>query len=112
MSTQGTIAVVIPSYRVTRHILDVLRAIGTEVSRIYVVDDKCPDGSGAIVRDQCNDPRVTVIYHVENQGVGGAVMTGYRAAIADGMTVIVKIDGDGQMDPSLISQFVAPILRG
>jgi dolichol-phosphate mannosyltransferase len=112
MSTQGTIAVVIPSYRVTRHILDVLGAISSEVSRIYVVDDKCPDGSGAIVRDQCNDPRVTVIQHVENQGVGGAVMTGYRAAIADGMTVIVKIDGDGQMDPSLISQFVAPILRG
>lgn len=84
MSTQGTIAVVIPSYRVTRHILDVLRAIGSEVSQIYVVDDKCPDGSGAIVRDRCNDPRVTVIDHAENQGFSGAVMTGYRAAIADG----------------------------
>lgn len=112
MNNQDALAVVIPSYRVTRHILGVIAAIGPEISRIYVVDDKCPEGSGALVRGQCSDPRVTVIDHVENQGVGGAVMTGYRAAIADGMTVIVKVDGDGQMDPSLIAQFVAPILRG
>lgn len=77
MISKATIGVVIPSYRVTRHILDVLARIGPEVSRIYVVDDKCPDGSGALVREQCADPRVTVIEHAENQGVGGAVMTGY-----------------------------------
>lgn len=112
MIIPDTIAVVIPSYRVTRHILKVLAGIGPEVSRIYVVDDKCPDQSGALVRTQCSDPRVSVIDHVDNQGVGGAVMTGYQAAIADGMAVIVKVDGDGQMDPSLILQFVAPILRG
>ncbi|MDB5745690.1 MAG: glycosyltransferase family 2 protein [Massilia sp.] len=86
--------------------------MGPEVTRIYVVDDKCPDGSGALVRRECTDPRVIVIEHAENQGVGGAVMTGYRAAIADGMDVIVKVDGDGQMDPGLIPQFAAPILRG
>ena len=106
------IAVVIPSYRVTRHILGVLAGIGPEVTRIYVVDDRCPDGSGALVRAQCADPRVTVLEHAENQGVGGAVMTGYRAAIADGMQIIVKVDGDGQMDAALIPQFVAPILNG
>lgn len=106
------IAVVIPSYRVTRHILGVIAGIGPEVARIYVVDDKCPDGSGAFVRANCRDPRVTVVEHEQNQGVGGAVMTGYRAAIADGAAVIVKVDGDGQMDASLIPQFVAPILAG
>lgn len=106
------VAVVIPSYRVTRHILGVIAGIGPEVARIYVVDDKCPDGSGAFVRANCRDPRVTVIEHEQNQGVGGAVMTGYRAAIADGAAVIVKVDGDGQMDASLIPQFVAPILAG
>lgn len=106
------IAVVIPSYRVTRHILGVIQSIGPEVSAIYVVDDKCPDGSGDLVSAQCDDPRVTVLRHAVNLGVGGAVMTGYQAAVADGAEVIVKIDGDGQMDPALISSFVQPILDG
>jgi len=111
-ATAPRIAVVIPSYRVTRHILGVIAGIGPEVARIYVVDDRCPDGSGDFVEANCQDPRVTVIRHAENQGVGGAVMSGYRAAIADLATVIVKIDGDGQMDASLIPSFVAPILAG
>jgi dolichol-phosphate mannosyltransferase len=106
------IAVVIPSYRVTRHILGVIAGIGAEVSRIYVIDDKCPDNSGNFVRANCRDSRVIVIDHVENQGVGGAVMTGYVAAIEDGAEIIVKIDGDGQMNASLIPNFVAPILAG
>jgi dolichol-phosphate mannosyltransferase len=106
------IAVVIPSYKVTRHILGVICRIGPEVTRIYVIDDKCPDGSGQFVRAHCTDPRVVVLEHAANEGVGGAVITGYRAAIADGATVIVKVDGDGQMDASLIPAFVAPILAG
>jgi dolichol-phosphate mannosyltransferase len=106
------VAVVIPSYRVTRHILGVIERIGPEVSHIYVVDDNCPDCTGAFVRQQCRDPRVVVLEHAENQGVGGAVMTGYRAAIADGARVIVKVDGDGQMDAAMIPAFVAPILAG
>jgi glycosyltransferase involved in cell wall biosynthesis len=112
MHCTQTIAVVIPSYRVTRHILGVIAGIGPEVGRIYVVDDKCPDGSGKLVREACQDPRVTVIEHDANQGVGGAVISGYRAAIADGARVIVKLDGDGQMDAALIPSFVAPILAG
>jgi glycosyltransferase involved in cell wall biosynthesis len=104
--------VVIPSYRVKAHVLAVLAAIGPEVSRIYVVDDACPDGSGDHVRQHCTDPRVHVLSHAQNQGVGGAVLSGYRQALADGCEVMVKIDGDGQMDPALIPAFVAPILRG
>ena len=106
------IAVVIPSYRVINHILGVVSAIGPEVWRIYVVDDKCPDGSGNYVENNCKDPRVVVLRHEINQGVGGAVMTGYRAAIEEGAEVIVKLDGDGQMDASLIPNFVEPILAG
>lgn len=106
------VAVVIPSYKVTRHILGVIAGIGPEVGRIYVVDDKCPDSSGAFVREHCRDPRVVVLEHEVNQGVGGAVMTGYRAAIDDGARVIVKLDGDGQMDGSLLPSFIAPILAG
>jgi len=107
-----SVAVVIPCYKVTRHILGVLAAIGPEVHRIYVIDDRCPDQSGAFVRANNADPRVVVLEHAENQGVGGAVMTGYQAAIADGADIMVKVDGDGQMDPALIGDFIAPILAG
>lgn len=106
------IAVVIPCYRTTRHVLEVISRIGGEVWRIYVIDDACPDGSGQYVEKHCLDQRVRVIYHESNQGVGGAVMTGYGAAISDGADVIVKVDGDGQMDPSLIPGFIAPIVAG
>ena len=106
------IAIVIPCYRVTQHILDVIGDIGPESWRIYVIDDKCPDNSGDYVEANCNDPRVIVLKHDINQGVGGAVMTGYRAAITDGAEVIVKLDGDGQMNPCLILNFIEPILAG
>lgn len=106
------IAVVVPAYRVTEHILNVLSKMPEEVWRIYVVDDACPDGSGDLVLQHCDDSRLGVIKLPSNLGVGGAVMAGYEAAIDAGATIIVKVDGDGQMDPSLISQFVAPIIRG
>ena len=106
------VAVVIPCYNVAAHILEVLASIGPEVGLIYCVDDACPQASGAIIERGCSDPRVSVVRHETNQGVGGAVMTGYRHAISDGATVIVKIDGDGQMDPALVPAFIAPILSG
>jgi dolichol-phosphate mannosyltransferase len=110
--TSLKIAVVIPTYKAKSHILGVIREIGPEVSRIYVVDDCCPDQSGQFVESNCDDKRVVVIKHLVNQGVGGAVMTGYQAGIADSMNILVKIDSDGQMDPHLISEFVRPILDG
>lgn len=106
------IAVVIPSFRVRRHILEVMSRIGPEVWRIYVVDDCCPDGSGEFVRQNSHDERVYVLRNEKNRGVGGAVLTGYRQAITDGAEIIVKIDGDGQMDPRLLKRLVVPILAG
>lgn len=82
------------------------------VSDIYVVDDACPNQSGAFVQEHCTDPRVKVLFHPVNLGVGGATMAGYRAAIEAGAAVIVKIDGDGQMDPALIGTFIQPLLSG
>jgi dolichol-phosphate mannosyltransferase len=107
-----SIAVVIPCYRVRDTICSVLARLGPEVAAIFVVDDACPQGSGASVRDACSDPRVRVITHETNQGVGGAVITGYRAALAAGATIVVKIDGDGQMDPADLPALVAPIAAG
>jgi glycosyltransferase involved in cell wall biosynthesis len=110
--TTSTIAVVIPAFRETQHVLDVLARCGPEVTRIYVVDDACPDATGRLVESRCTDPRVVVLFHATNRGVGGATLTGYRRALEDGAEIIVKVDGDGQMDPTLIPRFVAPLLRG
>jgi dolichol-phosphate mannosyltransferase len=112
MGTTSEIAVVIPTYKARSHVLSVIAQIGPQVSKIYVVDDACPDRSGDHVRLHCQDPRVVVIVHETNLGVGGAVMTGYQAAMSDGMDILVKIDSDGQMDPALIPEFVAPIIDG
>lgn len=106
------VGVVIPSYKVRSHILQVIATMGAEVERIYVIDDCCPEKSGDFVESQCQDSRVVVIRHEQNQGVGGAVLTGYRAAIAENIDIIVKVDGDGQMEPALIPHFIAPILAG
>lgn len=106
-----SIAVVIPAYKVSTHITGVLREIGPEVTHIFVIDDACPDGSGKVAK-KSKDKRVKVLTHAENQGVGGAVITGYRAALEAGVDVVVKLDGDGQMDPSLISELVEPIVAG
>jgi dolichol-phosphate mannosyltransferase len=111
LKMETKIAVVIPSYKVKNHILDVINGISSDVCCIYVVDDCCPDGSGGFVKEHCRDARVIVINHEKNQGVGGAVMTGYKEAINAGMDIIVKIDGDGQMDPALILDFVLPIIQ-
>ena len=77
---EGSIAVVIPSYRVRAHILSVLERIGPEVERIYVVDDKCPEESGRFVEENAADPRVKVLYNTSNRGVGGATLAGMRQA--------------------------------
>ena len=106
------IAVAIPCYKVTQQVLSVIAAIGPEVEAIYAVDDACPDGSGRFIEDNIHDPRVRVLYNPQNRGVGGAVVTAYEAAIADGMDIVVKIDGDGQMNPALLPHFVRPIVRG
>ncbi len=106
------VAVIIPSYKVTRHIAEVIAAIGPEVHSIYVVDDKCPDNSGKFVEQNVKDARVKVLYHEVNKGVGGATLSGMQQAVVDGADILVKLDGDGQMDPSLIPAFIGPIMEG
>ena len=112
MRSLFNIAVVIPCFRVKRHILGVIDKIGQEVNIIIVVDDCCPEGSGAFVQEFCQDKRLIVHRLTSNQGVGGAVMAGYQIAIDHGADIIVKVDGDGQMDPVLIGDFVNPIALG
>lgn len=111
-SNRGLVAVVIPCYKVKDHILDVIGGIGSPVDAIYAVDDSCPDGIGKFIEEHSKDPRVKVLYHSVNKGVGGAVITGYRRALEDGACIVIKLDGDSQMDPKLIPSFIEPIASG
>lgn len=106
------IAVVIPCYRVASQVVDVISRIGPEVGWIFAVDDACPERTGEVIEKICRDPRVTVLRHTANMGVGGAVMTGYAAALETDARVVIKLDGDGQMDPALIPGLAKPLLDG
>ena len=105
------VAVVIPCYRVARHIEAVLAGVPGEVEHILVVDDACPEGSGEVAA-KVADPRVEVIRHTVNKGVGGAVVTGYRRALELGCEVVVKMDSDGQMDPAELPRLLEPVATG
>ena len=108
---KAVIAVVIPCFRVKVHILEVLAKIGPEVEKIFVIDDQCPEGTGGWVRSQCKDPRVVVYVNQGNLGVGGATLKGFELAKEAGAEIVVKIDGDGQMDPSQLPRLIRPILE-
>lgn len=112
MDENYTIAVIIPSYKVKKHVAGVIQSIPSEVSHIFVVDDCCPEESGLFVEQTINDPRVNVLYHTQNKGVGGAVVTGYKEVLSREIDIAVKIDGDGQMDPTLIGGLIKQITNG
>jgi dolichol-phosphate mannosyltransferase len=105
------VAVVIPCYRVAHELPRVLQGIPAGVERIIVVDDASPDDLHRVLTQQ-NDPRLVTLRHESNQGVGGATVTGMRYALRDGAQVVVKCDGDGQMDPQLIPALIRPISLG
>ncbi len=111
-NVNGSVAVVIPAYRVSGHILDLLSRFDDFVSWIFVVDDCCPERTGERVQAAVVDPRVRVIFNEKNLGVGGATATGFRAAFETGAEIIVKLDGDGQHYPEWVPELVSPIARG
>lgn len=105
------VAVVIPSYKVERHIAQVIRTLPDWIWAIIVVDDCSPDELSSRVCEVA-DPRVYLLRHAVNQGVGGAMLTGYKEALRLGADIVVKMDGDGQMDPAFLPALLKPLLRG
>jgi glycosyltransferase involved in cell wall biosynthesis len=110
IKNKPVITVVVPAYKVVNQIRSVLTSIGKEVSHIIVVDDECPKQSG-IFAQGVKDRRIEVIFHEKNQGMGGAMITGYLRALDLNSDVVVKMDGDGQMDASRINELIEPILQ-
>lgn len=105
------IAVAIPAFNVAGQIESVLARIPGCVDRVYVVDDASPDGLAEVVR-KFADPRVQVLRHAKNKGVGGATVRGMQEALRDGHDIVIKCDGDGQMDPTDIPSLLQPLLNG
>src|SRR5215510_3217733 len=107
------IAVVIPCYRVERQIGTVLADLPLYLSHIIVVDDASPDETARVAMQAAQkDSRILLVRHEKNKGVGGAMVTGFRKALELGADVIVKMDGDGQMDIRHVPHLLNPILQG
>ena len=107
------IAVVIPCYRVEREIQPVLQGLPKYIKHIIVVDDASPDATSNIVTAAAKkDKRIALIRHETNQGVGGAMVTGFRTALELGAQIVVKVDGDGQMDTSHFPELIVPLIQG
>ena len=105
------IAVVIPAYRVQDHILGVLEGIPDWIKLIVVVNDASPDATDSVL-NKFKDPRLYVIRHEVNRGVGGAVLSGYEKAFSLGAEIAVKMDGDGQIDPPISPRWFPPSCKG
>ena len=107
------IAAVIPAYRVEREIESVLAGLPPFLSHIIVVDDASPDRTADLAAAFAkNDSRIVLVRHAQNQGVGGAMISGFRKALELGSQIIVKFDGDGQMDVSRLPELLMPLIAG
>ncbi len=110
---EHAIAIVIPAYRVESEIVTVLQEIPDYIRHIIVVDDASTDSTRSLVQTQANrDGRILLVCHEQNRGVGGAVVTGFRKALELGAQIVVKLDGDGQMDVKYLPNLITPLLEG
>ncbi len=113
-ASTAKVIVVVPAWNEAPRIARVLRSMPAIVASVVAVDDASTDDTGAAAR-AAGDPRVVVLRHARNRGVGAAIATGYRHALAipgDARDAFVVMAGDGQMDPADLPALVAPVLRG
>jgi glycosyltransferase involved in cell wall biosynthesis len=111
MWQSARVAVIVPCFREARLIKRTISGIPAFVDLIVVVDDASDDGTAEAVQ-AAGEPRVELQVHAQNRGVGAAIVTGYRAALAAGCDVLAVMAGDAQMDPSDLERVVAPIALG
>lgn len=117
------IGVVVPAYNEELHIGLVLQGMPDYVDAVYVVDDASTDRTADIVRDfiaanpqpanpPTPNPRVELVQHASNAGVGAAIVTGYKRCLADGIDIAAVMAGDNQMDPHELPRLLDPIVEG
>jgi dolichol-phosphate mannosyltransferase len=105
------VGIVVPAYRVAPQIEQVIRGIPPWIQSIIIVEDKSPDDTAERVM-AVGDPRVTLIRHDSNQGVGGAMQSGFAEAVRQELDIAVKMDGDDQMDPAYLPRLLQPLIDG
>jgi glycosyltransferase involved in cell wall biosynthesis len=103
--------VILPAYNEGRHLGTVVSRIPEWIDGIIVVDDASTDDTLSLA-ESLVDARVSVHHHEKNLGVGGAMATGFRAAMDGGYDVAIKMDADDQMDPNELPVLVGPIELG
>jgi glycosyltransferase involved in cell wall biosynthesis len=107
------IAAVVPAFRVEAQIQAVLRGVPSYFKHIIVVDDASPDRTADLVETLARrDRRVILLRHDRNRGVGAAMVTGFRKALQLGAQIVVKVDGDGQMDIGHVPELISPLIQG
>src|SRR5205823_9255867 len=110
MLESGRVAVVVPAFDEEALLPETLAGIPDFVDRIYVVDDASRDATAARARDAAAaDPRIEVVEHDRNRGVGAAIVTGYRRAVDERIDVTCVMAADNQMDPGVLSRLVEPV---
>lgn len=100
---------VVPCFNVAEHVSAVLQEVPDFVDRIIAIDDGSTDSTG-LQLSKSADPRVEVLHHDRNEGVGAAVITGFERSASTGADIMVKVDGDGQMDLSLLEKLIDPLV--
>lgn len=110
MYKEKTIAVVVPAYNEEKLIAKTITSIPELADRIIVVNDASTDRTAEIIKEISNrDPRIYLIEHEVNQGVGGAIVAGYKSARDLKMDITVVMAGDAQMDPRDFINIIEPV---
>ena len=113
MFRNAQIAVIVPAYNEGRHIAATLRSVPAYVDHVIVVDDGSGDDTVRRAHNVAEaDPRLCVLRHAHNAGVGAALRTGYLHALAVGAEIVAVMAGDGQMHPEDLAALLAPVVNG
>jgi len=113
MYRDKTIAVIVPAYNEEKLIGKVLKTVPTFIDHIVVVDDASSDRTGEVVKaHQQEDSRIIYLCHTKNEGVGGAIVTGYKWARDNEISISVVMAGDAQMDPKDLPKLLDPVVDG
>jgi glycosyltransferase involved in cell wall biosynthesis len=113
MYRDKTIVVIVPAYNEEKLIGKVLKTVPSFIDRIVVVDDASSDRTSEVVRaHQGEDSRIISLQHSKNEGVGGAIVTGYKWALENQISISVVMAGDAQMDPKDLPKLLDPLVEG